>query len=125
MNVKAGDEMYLSTWVYINFAQMRSWEKIVITRTTKTLIFVGNLKFRKSSIRIDLFEINDETIRKATEDNNLLEHKKLQVRFSNYKWGNIDLATLMNINEILILAENQKIINSLNIRGTINELPRT
>ncbi len=108
MNVKAGDEMYLYKWVCIGFSQMRSWEKIVITRTTKTLIFVNNIKFRRSDVGIHLFEINDETIRKATEDNDLLEHKKLQVRFSNYKWGNIDLATLMDINEILILAENQK-----------------
>lgn len=108
MNVKAGDELFLSTWVYIGFSQMRSWEKIVITRTTKTLIFVGNLKFRKSSIRIDLFEINDETICRAIEDNNFLKHKKLQSRFSNYKWENIDLATLIDINEILLLTENQK-----------------
>lgn len=106
MDIKAGDEMYLSTWVYINFAQIISWEKVIVTRTTKTLFFVGDIKFKKSSDRSRFVEINDKTTHRVIEDNNFLKHKKLQSRFSNYKWGNIDLATLIDINEILILAEN-------------------
>jgi len=81
MDVKAGDEMYLYKWAYIGFSEMYYWEKVVIARTTKTLIFAKNIKFRKSDIGIHLFEINDETTRKATKDNNFFKHKELQIKF--------------------------------------------
>ncbi len=106
MNVKAGDEMFLVEEIYIGFSRTSSLRKVIITRTTKTLLFVGNLKFRKSSIGIDLLEINDETIRKAKEYEDISKYRKLQSKFYNYKWEKIDLKTLMDITEILLLAEN-------------------
>lgn len=105
MDVKVGDEIYLTTRVYVGFTEMQHWEKVVVTRTTKTLIFIGKTKFRKLGFGINLFEINDETTCKATEYNNFLKHKELQNRFRNYKWNDVNLKTLMDINKILLLAE--------------------
>jgi len=105
MNIKTGDEIFLTEWVYIGFSQRLSWKKAVVTRITKTLIFVEDIKFRKCSLGVDLFEINDETLCRATEDNSLLRRKELQIKFSVYKWQHIELETLEDINNILLLAE--------------------
>ncbi len=105
MDIYAGDEIYLTTDVYVDFTEMRLWKKVVVTRTTKTLIFIGKTRFKKLSFGTNLFEINSDTTFRAIKDNDLLKYKRLQIKFSDYEWRDVNFKTLMHINSILLLAE--------------------
>ncbi len=109
MNVKIGDKLFLHRWVYRGFTQMSFWKIVVVTRMTKTLIFVTtgdkDIKFNKRSFGTNLLQIDEETKNRVAQDNDALKHHKLQTEFYNYKWETLTLETLQSINEILLSVE--------------------
>lgn len=107
MGIKAGDELFHVTDVRIGWSnRIKSWEKVVVERTTKTLIFIEgskfeDVKFRRKDFGFDLREINEENVQKAKESNRLLKQAHLRADFSNYKWGEVELEKLLRIEGIL------------------------
>ncbi len=98
-NIKAGDKIYYRWMVQNGFSSLPFWEIVMVTRTTKTLIIVGDMRFKKTGV--DLYEINEKTKREAERDNRIVRHSRLCREFWNYKWDKVGLEKLLQIETIL------------------------
>lgn len=96
---EAGEDVFYRRPVQVGFTSLSLWEIVTITRTTKTLIFVDEMRFKRKGD--NLYEINDETKQRAELDNRILRHKQLCGEFWIYKWDKVSLEKLLQIEAIL------------------------
>lgn len=102
-DVKAGDKIFYRRMVQVGFSSLPFWEIVTTVRTTKTLIVIGDMRFKRDGV--DLYEINEETKQEAERDNNILLHRQLCSEFWNYKWDKVSLEKLLRIEVILKIEE--------------------
>lgn len=101
-NIKAGDKIYYRWMVQDGFSSIPFWDIVPVTRTTKTLIIIGDMRFKREyCFGVDLFRINEETKQEAARDNHIVRHSRLCREFWNYKWDKVGLEKLLQIETIL------------------------
>lgn len=98
-NIKAGDKVYYRCMVQSGFSSIPFWEVVKVSRTTKTLIIIGDMRFKRNGI--DIYAINEETKQEAERDNNIVRHRRLCGKFWNHNWDKVGLEKLLQVEAIL------------------------
>lgn len=101
-DIRVGDKVFYQRPMSVGYNPLHSWDIVEITRLTKTLVIVGDMRFkRKHCFGVDLYVINEETKREAELNNRAVRQNQLCGEFSRYKWGKVDLDKLLQIEAIL------------------------